>query len=87
MVSNGTINDNNIIGLCAGRVNMNIISYITYAGSINKDTMTMMIKALDTTLVFINLEEYLEDPIPFYSNHMENTAVFDELIHFVETEF
>ena len=55
--------------------------------SINKDTMTMLIKALDTTLVFINLEEYLEDPIPFYSNHMENTAVFDELIHFVETEF
>lgn len=54
---------------------------------VNKDTMTMLIKGIDIIVGSIKLGDYLKEPIAFYSNHMENTELFHELIHFVETEF
>lgn len=54
---------------------------------ISKETMTMLIKAIDIIVGSINSDDYLREPIQFYSNHMEHTEMFDQLILFVETEF
>lgn len=54
---------------------------------ISKDTMTMLIKGIDIIVGSIRSGDYLDEPIAYYSNHMEQTDLFHELILFVETEF
>lgn len=53
----------------------------------SKDTTTLLIKAIDILVGSIQSGSYLEQPIAYYSNHMEDTEVFNTIIHFVETHY
>ena len=53
----------------------------------SKETTTLLMKTIDILVGSIQFGSYLEHPIMNFSNHMENTEVFNSIIHFVETYY
>ena len=53
----------------------------------SKETTTLLMKTIDILVGSIQFGSYLEHPIMNFSNHMENTEIFNSIIHFVETYY
>lgn len=54
---------------------------------ISKKTINLLIKAIDVLSGAIQLDDHLNQPIPFYNNFFEDSTVFEKIIYFIESYY